>query len=552
MLPPYSPNGVRQGAYWAMNESTTTAKGTILIVDDTPQTLQWIATLLREHGYEVRGAINGAMALRSAKMDPPELILLDVSMPHMDGYEVCQRLKADPDTADIPVIFVSSLTEVLSKVRAFEVGGADYITKPLQMEEVVARIEHQLTIRRLQASLKRQNAQLQREIQERERALEELQRTEAALRLAEEKYRSIVENAVEGIFQVTPTGQYLSVNPALAQLLGYDSPAALMASVTDIGKQLYVEPYRWAEFLAYMRRYREVAGFESEVYRADGSRLWISENVRAVQDANGQLLYYEGTVRDVTDRRQTEEELRQQRLRSEYLLLNVLPQPIAERLKQGQHTIAESFTEVTVLFADIVDFSKLATQVSPTALVEQLNQIFSCCDRLAERHGLEKIKTIGDAYMVVGGLPKPNVHHAQAVAAMALEMRQEIRRFQRADGQPYRLRIGIHSGPVVAGVIGQKKFIYDLWGETVNIASRMESQGLPDHIQVTAATYERLQPFYELAERGTILVKGMGEMVTYWLLAPKPMLDDPLAAAPVRGGQEALEGIAHENHGTIP
>jgi len=533
-----------------MNESTTTAKGNILIVDDTPQTLQWIAALLRDHGYAVRGALNGLMALKSAKMDPPELILLDVNMAHIDGYEVCKRLKADPETADIPVIFISSLTEVLSKVHAFEVGGADYITKPLQAEEVVARIEHQLTIRRLQASLQRQNAQLQREIQERERALQELQRTEAALRLAEEKYRSIVENAVEGICQVTPTGQYLSVNPALAQLLGYDSPATLMANVTNVGKQLYVEPYRWAEFLAYMRRYREVTSFESEVYRADGSRLWISENVRAVTDAQGQLLYYEGTVRDVTDRRQTEEELRQQRLRSEYLLLNVLPQPIAERLKQGQHTIAESFTEVTVLFADIVDFSKLATQVSPTALVEQLNQIFSGFDRLAERHGLEKIKTIGDAYMVVGGLPKPNPQHAQAVAAMALEMRQEISHFQRADGQPYRLRIGIHSGPVVAGVIGQKKFIYDLWGETVNIASRMESHGLPDHIQVTAATYGRLHSFYNLVERGSISVKGMGEMVTYWLLSAKPILADEAADLPI--GEGRGEGVANENRGTIP
>ncbi len=140
---------------------------------------------------------------------------------------------------------------------------------------------------------------------------------------------------MEGIFQVTPTGQYLSVNPALAQLLGYESPTALMASITHIGKQLYVEPYRWAEFLAYMRRYREVTGFESEVYRVDGSRLWIPENVQAVMDAQGQLIYYEGTVRNVTDCHQTEEELRQQRLRSEYLLLKCLAPTDRGTVKAG-------------------------------------------------------------------------------------------------------------------------------------------------------------------------------------------------------------------------
>jgi class 3 adenylate cyclase len=158
--------------------------------------------------------------------------------------------------------------------------------------------------------------------------------------------------------------------------------------------------------------------------------------------------------------------------------------------------------------------------MSATELVNLLNQIFSTFDQLVERYSLEKIKTIGDAYMVAGGLPTPRPAHAEAVAQLALEMQQEITRFQRDDGEPFRLRIGINTGSVVAGVIGIKKFIYDLWGDAVNVASRMESQGDAGGIQVTATTYEHLKERYRFQERGTITVKGRGEMKTYWLLGP--------------------------------
>jgi class 3 adenylate cyclase len=149
---------------------------------------------------------------------------------------------------------------------------------------------------------------------------------------------------------------------------------------------------------------------------------------------------------------------------------------------------------VTILFADIVDFTDLSTKVSPNQLVSMLNEIFSCFDMLADQFGLEKIKTIGDAYMVVGGLPTPRDDHAEAIAEMALAMQREIAAFKRDDGKPFRLRIGINTGPVVAGVIGIRKFIYDLWGDAVNIASRMESHGIAGGIQVTSATYERVRP----------------------------------------------------------
>jgi class 3 adenylate cyclase len=213
--------------------------------------------------------------------------------------------------------------------------------------------------------------------------------------------------------------------------------------------------------------------------------------------------------------------LAEEREKVERLLLNILPQPIAERLKQEPITIADSFTEATIMFADIVGFTPLSARLSATEIVNLLNQIFSTFDQLAERHGLEKIKTIGDAYMVVGGLPTPRPDHAELVAEMALDMQQEIANFSREFDESFSIRIGINTGPVVAGVIGLKKFIYDLWGDAVNTASRMESHGIPNCIQVSQTTYDLLQDKYLFEERGVIEVKGKGEMFTYLLRGRK-------------------------------
>lgn len=206
---------------------------------------------------------------------------------------------------------------------------------------------------------------------------------------------------------------------------------------------------------------------------------------------------------------------------SERLLLNILPEPIAERLKQGEHTIADNFPEVSLLFVDIAEFTPLAAAMPPTELVFLLNQIFSAFDKLARKYGLEKIKTIGDAYMVAGGLPTPRPDHAEAIAEMALDIQKMISHFKRKDNEPLHVRVGIHTGPVVAGVIGINKFSYDLWGDTVSTASRMESHGIGGRIQVTKAAYERLKGKYLFEERGRIRVKGKGEMTTYFLTGRK-------------------------------
>lgn len=491
--------------------------GTILIVDDVPDNIQVLAMILESEGYRVRKAVSGQLAIQTASLSPPDLVLLDINMPVMDGFAVCERLKENPQTKAIPVIFLSALDETSSKVRAFELGGVDYITKPFHADEVLARVSTQIKLHLMQQQLTHQaeelqsrNVQLQVEIQERQRA-------EAELRQAESMYRSLFENASEGIFQLTSDGQYIAANPAMAEICGYDSPEEFMATITDIDHQFYVHSKRRFELAAYLKRYGEIANAESEIYRKDGSKIWINETIRAVTDSAGKLRFYEGTVQDITERRQIELEIRRQRFQSERLLINMLPQTIAQQLKAGTHTIAENSDQVSVLFADLVNFTEVSTHLTPEELVELLNQIFSTFDQLVENHKLEKIKTIGDAYMVAAGVPLPREDHLSAMARFALDMQAAIQHFIQPDGNPFQLRIGINTGSVTAGVIGTSKFAYDLWGHTVNLASRMEETSLPGKIQVPLHVYEQLKDGFLLEPRGVIGVQGLGDVETYFL-----------------------------------
>ncbi len=345
-----------------MDEKLTQQR--ILIVDDTPENIDVLGSALADYKRVI--ALNGEKALQRALSDtPPDLILLDVMMPGMDGYEVCRRLKAEARSRDIPVIFVTAKDEVEDEMRGFALGAVDYIIKPVSVPIVQARVK-----------------------------------THLLLKLAREK-------------------------------------------------------------------------------------------------------------------------LQQEQALSERLLLNILPKPIADRLKQGEKTIADDYAQATVLFADIVSFTAISAQMSPSRLLTMLNTIFSVCDQLTEKHGLEKIKTIGDAYMVVGGLPQPRPDHAEAVADMALDMQREIATLTDDAGRPLTLRVGIATGPVVAGVIGSAKFSYDVWGDTVNTASRMESQGCAGCIQVTTEIFERLRDRYVFELRGPIQVKNKGEMTTYFLIGKR-------------------------------
>ncbi len=496
--------------------------GTILIVDDVPDNIQVLARILEAEGYRVRKAVSGQLAIQTAFLSPPDLVLLDISMPVMDGYMVCQQLKDNPKTQAIPVIFLSALGEVSNKIRAFELGGVDYITKPFHADEVLVRVSTQIKLHLMQQQLHSQTEELQARNAELHVENQKRRTVEASLRKAEAKYRSLFENASEGIFQLTPDGHYIAANPAMADICGYSSPEELMETITDIDHQLYVHPKRRYELAAYLRRYGEIANAESEIYQKDGSTIWINETIRAVTDTSGELCFYEGTVQDITERRQIELEIRRQRFQSERLLINVLPQTIAQRLKAGTHTIADNSDQVSVLFADLVNFTEVSTYLSPKELVQLLNQIFSTFDQLVETYKLEKIKTIGDAYMVAAGVPLPRPDHMQAIAHLALDMQTTIQHFIQPDGTPFQLRIGINAGSVTAGVIGTSKFAYDLWGHTVNLASRMEETSLPGKIQVPRRLYEQLKNEFILEPRGVIDVQGLGEVETYFLKERTP------------------------------
>jgi len=258
--------------------------------------------------------------------------------------------------------------------------------------------------------------------------------------------------------------------------------------------------------------------------------LFFALNVLGVTGTCYFLLHY-----FVRERDRAAEIIAAERERSERLLLNVLPGPIAERLKGGESLIADGAPEVGVLFADIAGFTPMSEAMVPEDIVRLLNEVFSRFDELAADHGLEKIKTIGDAYMVASGLLERSEHHADELARMALDMQRETQRFG-----SLRLRIGIDIGPVVAGVIGRSKFIYDLWGDTVNTASRMESHGIPGTIQVTERAHAHLAPSFDLEERGSIEIKGKGPLRTYFLIGPKDELG-PLTVAATRDEAPVLD-----------
>ncbi len=346
---------------------------------------------------------------------------------------------------------------------------------------------------------------------------------------SEERYRDLFENAIDLMFEyasdliqwIAPDGHFVYVNRAWRETLGYEDTEVNTITIFDVIHPTFQTNFQ--ELFESVLSGEKLDQLVAELIDKNGEKIWV-EGRMSCKFSMDKPVAVVAIFRDITARLKSEAALHRQQKQTERLLLNILPRAIAEQLKtlntdgQFEHTvIAENFANVTVLFADIVGFTEITATLSPIALVELLNEIFSTFDRLSERHGLEKIKTIGDAYMVVGGMPELRDDHAEAIAEMALDMLTAIAIFSQQRQQTFRMRIGIHTGPVVAGVIGIKKFIYDLWGDTVNIASRMESQGLAGQIQVSTSTYKLLKQKYRFQERGAIQVKGKGEMITYLL-----------------------------------
>ena len=301
---------------------------------------------------------------------------------------------------------------------------------------------------------------------------------------------------------------WAGITPVLAYLFGARGGAWLLAFVVLLAGSAVVET-TLATHAPYI---------DSGVRAA----LWAM-NLAGPSVAAFLALAYFTTERDRSRAALAEEHrlLEAERDRSERLLLNILPAPIADQLRHGHTTIAEGQPDVTILFADIVGFTPLAESIGPRALVDLLNDVFSAFDDLADAAGLEKIKTVGDAYMVAGGIPTPRPDHLATVLGMALRMGKAAARVGSRYEEELQLRIGIDSGPVVAGVIGRRKFSYDLWGDTVNSASRMESHGVPGRVQVTERVARAAQPEFDFEARGPVEVKGKGAMRTYLLVGPR-------------------------------
>ena len=342
----------------------------ILVVDDNASNRDVLARRLTREGHTVVTAANGAAALELVAGRDFDIILLDLIMPEMSGFEVLRRLKAAEQTSHIPVIVISALDEIDSVVRCIEAGAEDYLTKPF--------------------------------------------------------------------------------NPILL-------------------------------------RARVGASLEKKWLR-DREKQFIAD-------------------------------LEKEKRRSEALLLNILPQKIVDRMRNGEMVIADRISEATILFCDLVGFTTLSQELPADRVIDFLSRIFSDFDRLAAQQGVEKIKTIGDSYMVAAGIPEAQSDHAFRIAALALHMLDAVEATAKATDLKLQARIGVHTGPIVAGVIGTHKFVYDVWGDTVNTASRMESHSLPGRIQVSAATRLVLGDRFNFERRRTIKVKGKGMMETYFLNA---------------------------------
>jgi class 3 adenylate cyclase len=340
----------------------------ILVVDDNAANRDVLARRLTREGHKVVAAANGASALELVARQEFDIILLDLIMPAMSGFEVLRRLKADERTSHIPVIVISALDELDTVVRCIEAGAEDYLTKPF--------------------------------------------------------------------------------NPILL-------------------------------------RARVGASLEKKWLR-DREKKFIAD-------------------------------LEQEKQRSETLLLNILPLQIVTRMRNGEMVIADRVTEATILFCDLVGFTTISQELPPERVIDFLGKIFAAFDRLAAEQGVEKIKTIGDAYMVAAGIPEPQTDHAWRIAELAVRMLEAVDAVAGLTDLKLQARIGMHSGPIVAGVIGTHKFAYDVWGDTVNIASRMESHSLPGRIQITAATRDLLGERFNFENRGIIEVRGRGLMQTFFL-----------------------------------
>jgi adenylate cyclase len=294
---------------------------------------------------------------------------------------------------------------------------------------------------------------------------------------------------------------------------------ALWGSLAPIGALVFVEVREAVRWFALFVLLFVITGVLGEVRFPDADLpVWFTTTMLALNIVGTAAIAFTVLASFAKERNEALAALRVEQARSEALLVSVLPRPIAERLKAANGRIADHLDSASIVFADLVNFTPMSERLPPAEVVGMLDELFSRFDALAERHGMEKIKTIGDCYMAAAGVPDPQEDHARRAALLALDMRETVASWTLPDRSRLQLRIGINSGPVIAGVIGTKRFLYDLYGDAVNTASRMETHSVPGKIQITSATHDLLKNDFECTPRGSIPVKGKGEMETWYLV----------------------------------
>ncbi len=460
----------------------------ILVVDDEQTNTAILGEILKAE-YRISTAASGEEALRLAQGTPkPDLILLDAIMPGMDGYEVCRRLKGTPSTREVPVIFISAANDEAAERAAFDSGAVDYLVKPVNPEILLARVSRQIEILQPHRNLFRilivddvpANIEL------------------VANSLAAKRYR---------LFFATSGEQ--AVRQAEARLFDL-----ILLDVVMDG----MDGFETCRRIKALPAHREtpiimltgegdaacvVRGFEA------GAVDYVLKPFNEVE--------LEVRVQTHLELRMKNEIIRREKEKSERLLLNILPRKVANELRECGTSDVQYFPEVTVLFADIVDFTKKGAALTPRLLINELNEIFTAFDETVERYGCERIKTMGDGYLAVCGMPSPNPDHASCMLAATRELREVIRRRNASivPGEPRRawdMRFGINSGDAVGGVVGVHKYIYDIFGDAVNTAARMEQLCEPMQINVSESTRAQVNGSFTFREREPVEVKGKGIM----------------------------------------
>jgi PAS domain S-box-containing protein len=329
-------------------------------------------------------------------------------------------------------------------------------------------------------------------------------------------YKGFYDESPDMLFSVdAETGNIIECNDTLTTNLGYSKDEVIGKNIIEMYHPDDEE--RVKENFKSFKHKGKLIHSEFSALKKNKEIIEVTVKLTPVYDEQGNILYSNAAWRDITELKEMQREIELEKEKSEKLLLNILPESIAHRLKKSPEIIADGIPNSTILFSDIMGFTSLSEQIPPEKLILLLNEIFSEFDGLADKYGIEKIKTIGDAYMIAAGIPSPRLDHAEVIAEFSLDMIDALQKVNNKLNQQLNIRIGINSGSVVAGVIGKKKFSYDMWGDSVNIASRMESHGVPGEIQVSQATYNLIKDKYVFEDRGEIDVKGKGLMQVYLL-----------------------------------